>query len=227
MIIFTPTKTMKKNYNVINGTMPIYQKESQYLRDSLCQLSKEELGDVLKIANKTLELTYDYYHNNYEQTVAIDLYDGISYKQITTYDSEYLQNNVTIISALYGPLRATDVISPYRLDFHAKKFIAQNLYQYWYSALDEYFSSQQIKTVLNLASNEYSKTIKQLNSEMQIIDLEFTMKINSTQMKKYRGMLLNYCIVNKITDYQKLVGVDFTEFAIDSLENNKLIINIK
>ncbi len=226
MIIFTPTKTMKKNYSVIKGTTPMYQNQSQYLRDLLCQLSKEELGDVLKITNKTLDVTYDYYHKDYNHTVAIDLYDGISYKQITTYDAEYLQNNVTIISALYGPLRATDVISPYRLDFHAKKFMEQNLYQYWYLALDEYFKSHQIKTILNLASNEYSKALKQLKSEMQIIDLEFATKVNSTAMKKYRGMLLNYCITNKIIDYQKLVGVEFGDFTVATLENNKLTIEI-
>ncbi len=226
MIIFTPTKTMKKNYNVIEGTLPTYQKQSQYLRNLLSNLSKDELGNVLKITNKTLDLTYDYYQKDYQHTVAIDLYDGISYKQITTYDAEYLQNNVTIISALYGPLRATDVISPYRLDFHAKKFMEQNLYQYWYLALDEYFKSHKIKKILNLASNEYSKAVKQLNSEMQIIDLEFSTKVNSTAMKKYRGMLLNYCIANKITDYQKLVGVEFLDFTVVTLENNKLTIKI-
>ncbi len=226
MIIFTPTKTMKKNYNVIEGTLPTYQNQSQYLRNLLSNLSKDELGNVLKITNKTLDLTYDYYQKDYQHTVAIDLYDGISYKQITTYDAEYLQNNVTIISALYGPLRATDVISPYRLDFHAKKFMEQNLYQYWYLALDEYFKSHKIKKILNLASNEYSKAVKQLNSEMQIIDLEFSTKVNSTAMKKYRGMLLNYCIANKITDYQKLVGVEFLDFTVVTLENNKLTIKI-
>ncbi len=226
MIIFTPTKTMKKNYNVINGTTPIYQKQSEDLREILSNLSKEELGDILKISNKTLDVTYDYYHNNYEKTIAIDLYDGISYKQITTYDADYLQNNVTIISALYGPLRATDLISPYRLDFHAKKFTEQNLYQYWHLALDEYFSTQQIKTVLNLASNEYSKAIKRLDQELEIIDLEFTTKINSTAMKKYRGMILNYCITNKITFYEKLVGINFSDFTIERLENNKLVIKI-
>ena len=72
---------------------------------------------------------------------------------------DYLSDNLYILSALYGILRSTDLISYYRLEMNNKLYIDdKNLYDYWgdepYKVL---FKDNDI--VINLASVEYSKMI--------------------------------------------------------------------
>ncbi len=224
MIVFTPTKTMKINPQHQGGTNVRFSTKSSELRNVLAGLTKAELATVLKIKNKTLDLTYDYYHSDYQELMAIDAYDGISYKQVEAYNYEYLMKNVLIISALYGPINGTTLIKPYRLDFLSKKIVSTNLYQYWADEIKTYLEENQVKTILNLASNEYIKAIKHLKLPLDIIDLHFTTKQNSTNMKKYRGMIFNYCIEHQVTDYNKLIGKQIGDFHIIEQKDNLLII---
>lgn len=222
MIVFTPTKTMKPTTKEHLGTELSDRTKSTKIRNKLQSYDKESLATLLKIKNKTLDTTYEYYQQTYHAVPAIKLYDGISFKQIKTYNYDYIKNNVAIISALYGSIRGTDLIQPYRLDFLTKKFMEENLYQYWREDILQFIEQNQVRVILNLASNEYIKAVKQLKLDLPIIDVEFTNKQSSTNMKKYRGMILEYCIANEVIDYSNLVGATIENLKILELNENIL-----
>ncbi len=225
MIIFAPAKVMNKEATCKQTTTPAFLTKSKHLRSILETHSKEELAKLMKIKAKTLDTTYDYYQNNHDELMAIKAYNGIAYKQVTAFDYDYIKDNVLIISGLYGVLHGTDAIQPYRLDFTMSKFMDQSLYNYWQEDVSDYINELNPSFLLNLASEEFTKLIrKNLTIDTTLIDLKFNEKVNSTNLKKIRGLILNYCIENKVDDYSDLEGVDFPFFTIGNLINSELTI---
>ncbi len=223
MIIIAPTKTMKQGGVEFDITTPCFLKNSNELRTKIMNLEKDELATLMKIKNKTLEKTYSYFHHEYNQINAINAYDGIAFKQIVAKNESYLKENIYILSALYGILKATDGVEPYRLDFTMKKIFDFNLYRYWEDLITDYINQKNPRYILNLASEEYAKMIrKNISCDTTIIDLDFLQKTSSTNLKKYRGQILNYCIDQEIYDYEELVGVELANFKIVSLQKNML-----
>ncbi len=223
MIIIAPTKTMKQDVVKFNLTTPYFLKNSNELRSKLRQYNKDELAILMKIKNKTLDNTYDYFHGEFKKTCAINAYDGIAFRQITAKNEAYLNENVYILSAMYGILKATDGLDPYRLDFTMKKVFDFNLYKYWQAPISDYINQKNPQYILNLASEEYAKMIrKNVSYDTTIIDLEFMQKVSSTNLKKFRGQILNYCIKHQIYDYEELEAVEFAEFRIINLRENYL-----
>ena len=78
-----------------------------------------------------------------------------------------LQENLRIISGLYGLLKPLDKIMPYRLEMGTKLKINgyKNLYEFWGNKITDQLLNECNKedVIVNLASNEYSKAIN-LNS---------------------------------------------------------------
>lgn len=223
MIIIAPTKIMKQGAVEFDLTTPCFLNNSNELRTKIMKLEKDELANLMKIKNKTLETTYNYFQQQYNQVNAINAYDGIAFKQINPKNENYLRENVYILSALYGILKATDAVEPYRLDFTMKNLFDFNLYKYWEELIADYINQKNPCYILNLASEEYAKMIrKNLSYDTTMIDLEFNQKVSSTNLKKYRGQILNYCIEHQIYDYEQLIDVKFTEFKINNIIENKM-----
>ena len=142
---------------------------------------------------------------------AFYMYDGICYKNIKReefdeFDLDYIREHLIIISALYGALKPFDLINPYRLDFLMKTKMG-NLYNFWKDDIAKNILKD-TDFVVNLASDEFSKTVKKYISEKQILDFEFYEKVDeklkkhSTISKKARGMMLNFMAKNKIENIE-------------------------
>jgi cytoplasmic iron level regulating protein YaaA (DUF328/UPF0246 family) len=218
MIVFSPTKMMN-NCNETVETTYLFNDQVNYLVNNINQLDIDSMGKMFKIKGKTLDTTYSYYQNfNNYHARAIDIYNGISFKQIEKYNENYVKDHVYILSTLYGISNGLDYISPYRLDFTITKVIDQNLYQYWKEHVNAFIKAKKTP-LLNLASNEYAKM---LSDELEIYEVDFTCsdKLTSVDLKKLRGHILNYCILNQIKDYKKL-----TELKTSWINEVKLIDN--
>lgn len=80
-----------------------------------------------------------------------------------------------ILSGLYGILRSLDLIQPYCLEMgiRLKNDDEINLYQFWIDKLTDHLNNELSQsansTLINLASNEYSKTIKPKKLKATII----------------------------------------------------------
>lgn len=195
-IIFSPTKTMKKIQTNYEFSIP-----------------------NLDVANKINEV-YDVIKE--ESNHAIFFYNGISFKYLNALslnetNINYLNNNLIILSALYGCLRPLDKINEYRLDFTDK-----TLYKYHDIFIDD--------TVINLASNEYLKMIKCSN----LINIEFNefknnkLTTSGTYNKMLRGLMVRYMSVNNISNVEELKKFSELDYYFnDELSNSNNLVFIK
>ena len=235
-IIFAPAKEMK--VDKISTDKPIYSATTQAIIQSLQALSNDQLKKLYKISDQQVSQVKDYIRhlNKGPAYKALDLYNGLAFRQIDVdlADSEiasYLNQHFRILSALHGPIKATDPIRPYRLDFNTPlKVDGQNLRHLWGSDFNAFFEKGE--TVLNLASQEFSVMLDQ--DRYHWVDFEFYeydpnktdgLKKHSTISKKGRGKMVAFLASNQIknlTDIQKF-DADGYQFDLDHSNNNKFV----
>ena len=139
-----------------------------------------------------------------------DVYGGIDIEHFTEDDFEYAQNHLRILSGLYGYLRPLDLIQPYRLEMKTKLANPRgdNLYQFWgeriTQSLNKDIKKQEQPVLVNLASNEYFKSVKPKLLEGRILNITFKetkdgkTRIVAIFAKRARGMMADYIIRNRI-----------------------------
>jgi len=88
-----------------------------------------------------------------------DVYSGLQVDSFNMNQIEYAQNNLRIVSGLYGLLKPLDEIAPYRLEMGYKLPDKQynSLYKYWGDKLSSLVKANE--KVVNLTSVEYGKVI--------------------------------------------------------------------
>jgi len=142
--------------------------------------------------------------------------------------------NLFILSGMYGILRATDAVLPYRLMIGTVVSVgeAKNLYGYWQENVNAFLKAQpKSNCILNCASEEYSKVIDRKIFSNQIIDVEFRqrkgreLKQVATISKQSRGAMARFVIQNKIAKRDDLCTFKEMGYAYqESLSNeNKLV----
>lgn len=139
-----------------------------------------------------------------------DVYSGIQKDKYSDDDLAYAQNHLRILSGLYGALRPMDLIQPYRLEMKTKLHNprGENLYQFWderiTDVLNKTLSEQQEAVLVNLASNEYFKSVKPKKLDGRLLDISFKeTKDDKTRViaifaKRARGMMTDFILRNRI-----------------------------
>ena len=199
-IIISPTKKQNtKEITFSSNTQAQFEKQSNFLRKHIQKIKFDEIQKRFKVSDKLAKEVYSYYHDEYPSLPAINLYNGAVFKSANISDWEqedydYAQNNLMILSSLYGILRPLDLVRPYRLDFFSK--VDLDLYSYWNKELSSYINKIE-EPILNLASKEFSKMFPE-ESLVNVIILEENKKTQATKAKQARGTMVHYIIKNKI-----------------------------
>ncbi len=164
-----------------------------------------------------------------------DVYSGIQKEKYNDDDLNYAQNHLRILSGLYGALRPMDLIQPYRLEMKTKlkNPRGDNLYQFWderiTQKLNETLENHQEKVLVNLASNEYFKSVKPKKLDARLLNISFKeTKGDKTRViaifaKRARGMMADFILRNRIESAEdvKDFGAGGYQFsAQESSENN-------
>ncbi len=125
-----------------------------------------------------------------------------------------------------------DLIQPYRLEMKTKlkNDRGQNLYQFWDEritrSLNKELKKQQEPVLVNLASNEYFKSVKPKLLEGRLLNINFKetkegkTRIVAIFAKRARGMMTDYIIRNRIETPEdlkkfKLAGYKFNKALSD------------
>lgn len=225
IIIIHSSKTMKSNTErTLKYREPELIEYSQKLIGKLSKLSIDEIQNLMKIskplANKTFNQIHEWGHlrkNNYSPAVYTfigDIYSGLQSISWNEDDIKFADQNLRILSGLYGILKPLDSIHAYRLEMGYKLRVAncKDLYQFWGDKIYKQVSSD--KPILNLSSVEYSLTITRYAHNQSIITPKFlTINQNSgiansiaVHSKIARGALANWVIKNKITSPNKIIN---------------------
>lgn len=237
-IIFSPSKEMRDRDILSLSSSPIFFKEKHSeLLKMLQSFSKEEIAEIMKIKGKLLEETFENIRNfdSLKEISAFSLYNGVSFKnlELEKYDKsnvEYAENSLLILSAFYGVLHPSDSVKNYRLDM-TMKLSSSSLYSFWNREVTDYIScllkNDSDKTLINLASGEYSKMIERKHFPYRIIDIDFKENKNgkfqsvSSFAKQGRGSMLNYLIKNRINDAEKIKEFSELGYSINNELSDK------
>jgi len=227
-MLISPAKSldMQVSYPRLNVTEPRLLDDSQQLIDQLQTFTPEGIKQLMKISEKLAELNYQRFQDWLAQGSAIecpalfafqgDVYQGLAADTLTQDDIEFAQEHLRILSGLYGLLRPLDLMQAYRLEMGTplKNTRGANLYAFWGDKISELLNQDMPKNeaqeLVNLASNEYFKSIKPKLVTQNIITPVFKdcknghYKIISFYAKKARGMMVNYVIKHKIIEAESL-----------------------
>jgi len=164
-----------------------------------------------------------------------DVYSGIQKEKYSDDDLAYAQDHLRILSGLYGALRPMDLIQPYRLEMKTKLANprGENLYQFWderiTDVLNKNLNEQKEAVLVNLASNEYFKSVKPKKLDGRLLDINFKeTKDGKTRViaifaKRARGMMTDFILRNRIEFAEDLkdFGAGGYRFSPElSTENN-------
>ncbi len=163
-----------------------------------------------------------------------DVYSTIEVDDYSDDELEFAQAHLRMLSGLYGYLRPLDLIQAYRLEMKTKLDNPRgtNLYTFWDQRITDLLNRdlvQQVEpTLVNLASNEYFKSIKVKNLNGKLLNINFKetrdgkTRVIAIFAKRARGLMANWIIRNKIEYSEALKSFDLDGYTFSSvLSDNK------
>ncbi len=229
LAIISPAKTLdfSENYPKTEVTEPELLKESEQLIQSCQALNPAQLASLMKISDKLACLNVARFgswtakHSLQNSKPAIyafqgEVYTGLSALSLSSEQIDFAQQHLRILSGLYGVLKPLDLMQPYRLEMGTKLTNpkGKNLYDFWGQIITEKLqkalAEQEDNILLNLASEEYFKSVKKETLQARIIKPIFLdqkkgkYKVISFYAKKARGLMCRYLIENKIKNVEEL-----------------------
>lgn len=245
LILISPAKSLNfdKQNIITEYTFPQFEKEAKQLVTVLKKQKAQDLSKLMSISDKLAQLNYERFavwqkehtEENSKQAVLSftgDVYQGLAAESFEQNDFEFAQKHLRILSGLYGLLHPLDLIQPYRLEMGTKLAFKdhKNLYDFWDGKITKAVNSilKEEKTLINLASNEYFKSVQKKNIAGEIITPIFKeqrgeeLKIISFSAKKARGLMTAFIIKNKITNPEDIKGFSEDNYNFqEALSNEK------
>lgn len=235
LIVLSPAKTLDFDTKTpaCASTIPNLLGDSRELVDLLKQQTPGDLRNLMGISESLAELN----HARFQDWVAPhprlgskqamyafqgDVYQGLQAETFTPNQIDRAQAQLRILSGLYGVLRPLDRILPYRLEMGTKlgNSRGKDLYAFWGERITDHIAASmqadRSRCLLNLASNEYSRSIKASALPAPVVAPAFKefkngrYRIVSFFAKKARGAMAAWVIRHRVRTLAKL-----TQFAED------------
>ncbi len=246
LTLLGPAKTIDSSPHGITDiyTLPQYMDQAGELVEQLRQYCLAQLISIMKVSEKLAILNFERYarwhpeHSVDEGQQAIlafsgEVFNGLQARSLSEADLLFAQEHICLLSGLYGVLRPLDLILPYRLEMGTKMHNSKgrNLYEFWKEIIPINIADetgiQDSKVLINLASNEYFKSIQPGSFPYEIITPVFKesdgrgFRNVTIYAKKARGMMLRFIIQNRINDPEYLKAFDEDRYYFNNdLSNN-------
>ncbi|MDF1549486.1 MAG: peroxide stress protein YaaA [Bacteroidales bacterium] len=218
LIVLSPAKTLDftKTIHIKEHSEPVFINEAEMLVNKLQKLKPADLSSLMSISAKLADLNFERFikweknHSQEHTKPSVfafkgDVYVGLDVDSLSEENLNFLNRNTRILSGLYGILKPFDLIREYRLEMGAKLKNPKgaDLYKFWGNKITKQVNeaiaaSDGEKVLINLASNEYFKSIDKKELKFPVITPVFKefkddgYKIVSFFAKKARGMMTRY-----------------------------------
>lgn len=249
LMIISPAKTLDYESPLATEThtQPDFLDDACELIDQLKELEPHQVSNLMSISDKLGQLNAERFQSwhtpftpdNARQAVLAfkgDVYTGLDAESFSNEDFSFAQKHLRILSGLYGLLKPLDLMQPYRLEMGTRfeNTRGKDLYAFWGSkiteALNQLLASDD-KVLVNLASNEYFKSVQKKHLDARLVTPQFKdwkngqYKMISFYAKKARGLMCRYAIQNRITQADDLKGfnLDGYYFSEDQSDNNNWV----
>ncbi|WP_104472391.1 peroxide stress protein YaaA [Acinetobacter indicus] len=241
LALISPAKTLdyESALPTDSHTLPRLLAHSQELIDVSRTLSASEIANLMSVSEKIANLNVerfrdwqaDFDFSNARQALFAfkgDVYTGLDAYSLKDQDIDYAQQHLRMLSGLYGLLRPLDLMMPYRLEMGTKlkNPRGSNLYEFWGTIItdliNEDLAAAQSELLVNIASDEYYKSVKESKIQAEIIKPVFLdqkngkYKVISFYAKKARGLMARYIIENKIERAGDLKGFNSDGYYFDA-----------
>ena len=220
-------------------TLPQFIDESAALIDVLQPYTPAQIASLMDLSDALATLNVARYGawsrtfsaDNSKQAVLAfngDVYEGLDAGSLSQADLDWAQTHVGILSGLYGILRPLDWMQPYRLEMGTKlpNPRGKDLYAWWGDTLAEHLNQQLAEqgdnVIVNLASQEYFKSVKRKALKARVVECVFEdwkagkWKIISFHAKRARGLMARYAITHRAKKPANLLGFDLEGYAYDA-----------
>ena len=254
IIVISPAKALDYETPPTTAvfTQPDFLDHSAELIDVLRERSPAQIAELMHLSDPLATLNVARYAqwsrpfspDNAKQAVFAfngDVYEGLDAASLSADELAWAQDHLRILSGLYGVLRPLDLMQAYRLEMGTRLESARgkNLYAFWGERITDELNRQlaaeldagRAPILLNLASDEYFKSVKPAKLKGRLVSASFEdwkggrYKIVSFYAKRARGLMSRYVIQNRIDDVDGLKGFDAEgyAFAADASDADSLV----
>ena len=243
MILISPAKKLNNQLveNKLSRTKPVFLDEANLIASELSKLTSNNLSELMNVSAEIGQINEQRYANwgqsRDSEKRAIFQFEGDVYKYLNPLnmdddDLQYMNTRLRILSGIYGLLKPSDEMNPYRLEMGTKFQIngSKNLYQFWGDKIAKQLKSEFAGTyIFNLASDEYFLSVKQHLDMEKVLNFRFltnkngALKVISFTAKKARGEMTRFLIKNRIEGIDGVekftaLGFRFSRFADNQFE---------
>lgn len=237
-ILLSPAKSLdfERKINTPDESIAPFIENADYLAKKLGKLSKKKLGNLMHLSQQLTDLNYDRYQSwerpeknseNIKPAITVftgEVYKGFEAESLSQTELKNAQQQVRILSGLYGLLRPLDLMYPYRLEMGTKWKVTpktKNLYNYWGSELSDYLNqeTETDEVIINLASNEYFKAIDKKVLKPRVITPVFKelkgdqYKVVMMYAKHARGAMARDIVKNQYKNVEDLKGYNVDGYS--------------
>jgi cytoplasmic iron level regulating protein YaaA (DUF328/UPF0246 family) len=205
----------------------------------LRQKSPQQIAELMHLSDKLSALNVTRYaawaskgtgKNAKQAALAFDgdVYGGLDAKTLSAAQLAWAQDHVCILSGLYGVLRPLDRLQPYRLEMgtqlangHGKElyaFLNSRIAGY----LNERLQADRTPVVINLASQEYFRSVDQKVLRARVIECVFEewkngkYKVISFFAKRARGLMARWAVLHRAATPKVLEKFDLEGYGFDA-----------
>ncbi|MCP2041524.1 cytoplasmic iron level regulating protein YaaA (DUF328/UPF0246 family) [Neisseria sp. HSC-16F19] len=239
-LLISPAKNLneKTAAPVAEYSQPQLLDQAEYLMPQLRALAPQDIAELMGVSDKIALLNserFAHWHTpftpeNAKQAVYLfngDVYEGLDAATLPESAVAWLQKHLGLLSGLYGLLRPLDLIQPYRLEMGTRlaNTRGKDLYAFWGSRITDCINSRLADigsdTVVNLASQEYFKSVDTTRLQARVITPVFKdekngqYKIISFYAKRARGLMARYAAGNGITRAEDLKNFDYEGYVFN------------
>ncbi|MBS4041283.1 MAG: peroxide stress protein YaaA [Flavobacteriales bacterium] len=242
--VISPAKSLNESAAIPTNefTEAKFLKQAEIIQNTLRKKKPKDLMEMMEISEKLAELNWQrnqdwqlpFTQNNARPAIYMfdgDVYSGLDAYTIPLEKIEYLQENLRILSGLYGILKPLDLMQAYRLEMGTNLAIGtkKNLYEFWKETLTKHLNEtlQENEVLVNLASKEYFSAIDAKKIKVPIITPEFKdykdgkLKMISFFAKKARGLMVRYAIDHQLQNPEDLKSFDYEGYRFDESLSKK------
>ena len=161
-------------------------------------------------------------------TFAGEVYRGLDARSLSADELQEANARVAILSGLYGVLRALDAMQPYRLEMGTRleNPRGKNLYQFWGDRVTQQLNAMTEghadRTIVNLASKEYSRVVKPAGLADGMLDVAFKerkggqLKTVAVYAKRARGEMARFIVQQRLDAPSGMQGFTGMGYRFDA-----------
>lgn len=245
LAVLSPAKNLdyESDYLAVEATQPRLLDEAETLVQRCRELTPQQLGSLMKISDKLAglnaarftEWSLPFTEDNARPAIYAfngDVYAGLDAESMTHDDVRSAQQQLRILSGLYGLLRPLDLMQPYRLEMGTKldNERGKNLYEFWGDEITELLNADLAQTdsdvLVNLASNEYFSSVNKKALKAQLVTPVFKdekngqFKVISFYAKKARGLMARFMVNQKPNSVSDLKAFDYAGYRFSASESS-------